>query len=103
MEKIRYFGGARGGGRTWALINGAKNHPNCVVVCAFESHARQLRKEYPDVKFVSMESYDKLRGTSAAYVWDHYAVERLCAEYERENATLRELRSRAADKGGEHE
>jgi len=83
----RIFGG-RALGRTTAMMEGVKNQPNAVVWCATEQHASELRRKYPGVTIKSGKDFNSLLGTHKFVVPDHFYLEMLWAEREREVAEL---------------
>lgn len=63
----------RGFGRTEAILNGAKTVEGCVVVAANEMQAAQMRKRAPEVKVISLQAAERLRGSASAILFDHQA------------------------------
>lgn len=77
--------GGRVSGRTEAMLKGAANTPNCVVVCANRIHEQHIKSRAPNVQTISIEdSGGKLMGLHQPVVFDHFALQLLWEERERE-------------------
>ena len=84
-EKLHMImrGGGRGCGKTEAMLKGAEN-VDCIVVCATHAQEQQLKQRAPKIKTVSLDNLDRLRGLHNPIVMDHFALEILLREMERE-------------------
>ena len=84
-EKLHMImrGGGRGCGKTEAMLKGAEN-VDCIVVCATHAQEQQLKQRAPKIETISLENLDRLRGLRVPIVIDHYALEILWQELEKE-------------------
>lgn len=70
-------------GKTWAMLNGALNQPQATVIVADSAQARMLG--LPRDKYITIDQIPvKLQALRGPFVIDHYALELLLAEHERE-------------------
>jgi len=81
-----YFG--RGFGHTQAMLNGAKNADNVVIVAHTQQFADYLAKQCKNARGVGLDRTERLLGSHLPIVVDHYAFEILLGERERRIAQL---------------
>ena len=90
-----YLHASRRVGHTTAMIRGAQNTENVVVLAHTHSYASQLQKLVPGAKVVSMHSIESLRGRHSPLVVDNSALWDICQsasdEIERMESSLRRL------------
>jgi hypothetical protein len=75
IENLLIATGPRGSGRTTAMINGAKNTENCVIVVRTEAHVGIMQRKAPGVKVVSLENIWTLAGTVGPVLFDRDTLE----------------------------
>ena len=82
-----YFG--RGFGHTQAMLNGAKNTDNVLIVAHTQQFADYLAKQCKNARGVGLDRTERLLGSHLPIVVDHYAIEILIGERERRIAQLK--------------
>ena len=93
----RYMRFGRGFGHTQAMLNGAKNTDNVVIVAHTQRFADELAKQCKNARGVGLDRTDMLRGLRLPFLVDHYAIEILLGEQDQRIAQLEEEIALKAD------
>ena len=91
----RYIHFGRGLGHTQAMLNGAKNADNVVIVAHTQQFADDLAKQCKNARGVGLDRTERLLGSHLPIVVDHYAIEILLGERERRISKLKAAESKA--------
>ena len=97
-----YINFGRGFGHTQAMLNGAKNTDNVVIVAHTQRWADELAKQCKNARGVGLDNTERLLGLQLPILMDHYAIEILLGERDRYIAKL-EARIVAEVKDGQAE
>ena len=82
MKELRYVHFGRGFGHTQAMLNGAKNADNVVIVAHTQRFADYLAEQCKNARGVGLDRTERLRGLHLPILVDHYAVEFMLGESE---------------------
>ena len=83
-----YINFGRGFGHTQAMLNGAKNTDNVVIVAHTQRWADELAKQCKNARGVGLDNTERLLGLQLPILMDHYAIEILLGERDRYIAKL---------------
>ena len=82
---ISYISHGRGYGHTEAMIKGAENVEGCLVVVANHNQREQLEQRLPKARIITMDELDHMRGLSAPMIIDHFALQCMFEDLEKEH------------------
>lgn len=74
----RLFCSTRRQGHTHAMLHGALNSPNALIIAHDHKHASQIRRENPTVEAIPIDSLDAIYGRRGPVAFDHNAITQLC-------------------------
>ena len=91
----RYIHFGRGLGHTQAMLNGAKNADNVVIVAHTQRFADDLAKQCKNARGVGLDRTERLRGLHLPILVDHWAIEILLGERDHRIVQLEAAESKA--------
>jgi hypothetical protein len=74
----RLFCSTRRQGHTHAMLHGALNSPNALIIAHDHKHASQIRRENPTIEAIPIDSLDAIYGRRGPVAFDHNAITQLC-------------------------
>lgn len=96
IELVRYYNSNRGVGHTTAVVAGAENMEDCIVVAAnrLDAHRLAAGDMFTVITLAELEEGDKVRGRECPMVLDNYALTELAHQ---SLAEIRRLEDKIAE------
>lgn len=93
-ELLQYYQTTRAVGHTYAMINGAKNTDNVLVLVHSQKYASEIKAKYPKAEFTGFLNLEGLRGKRKPLLIDNGAM---CAILQNALIEIRELQKQNKD------